>query len=187
MVDINHSNITDPYLHEPKGVASAPMGSVYFSDGTGSGSWKTHHQVVAAYIPFNSATPYQHACTTTDTPLNPTFSVEYNEGFTPVSSPNARIVYTGSQDVSSQISLTLSTRNSTSQDRAVTWTVYKNGVALGGKTIRTISPATWGSITVTGYTVLSTNDYIEIKSSADDICTIDYASGYLTIVGLPEL
>ena len=35
-----HSTLTDPYLHEPKGVADAGAGLVYVSDGDGAGSWE---------------------------------------------------------------------------------------------------------------------------------------------------
>ena len=35
---VQHNVITDPDLHEPKGVASAASGKVYKSDGTGSGT-----------------------------------------------------------------------------------------------------------------------------------------------------
>ena len=36
-----HKNITDPELHEPKGVASADADTVYIADGAGSGAWDT--------------------------------------------------------------------------------------------------------------------------------------------------
>ncbi|CAB4144328.1 hypothetical protein UFOVP454_27 [uncultured Caudovirales phage] len=36
---IQHKLITDPDLHEPKGVAAAVTGKVYVSDGAGSGAW----------------------------------------------------------------------------------------------------------------------------------------------------
>lgn len=36
---VQHKNITDPDIHEPKGVASAAVGKVYVSDGSGSGDW----------------------------------------------------------------------------------------------------------------------------------------------------
>ena len=36
---IQHNLITDPNIHEPKGVASAASGKVYKADGTGSGTW----------------------------------------------------------------------------------------------------------------------------------------------------
>ena len=38
---IEHSSITDPQVHEPKGASSASEGTAYVSDGNGSGSWKT--------------------------------------------------------------------------------------------------------------------------------------------------
>jgi hypothetical protein len=37
---VQHKNITDPDIHEPKGVAAAAVGKVYVSDGAGSGSWQ---------------------------------------------------------------------------------------------------------------------------------------------------
>jgi len=43
MANINHSTLTDPYLHEPKGAAAAANGKVYVADGAGSGTW--------AYLP----------------------------------------------------------------------------------------------------------------------------------------
>lgn len=36
-----HVSLTDPNLHEPKGVSTAPEGSSYFSNGSGSGSWRS--------------------------------------------------------------------------------------------------------------------------------------------------
>lgn len=34
-----HRNITDPNIHEPKGVTSASAGVTYVADGSGSGAW----------------------------------------------------------------------------------------------------------------------------------------------------
>ena len=39
MADIEHSAITDPNIHEPKGVATATANQVYLSDGASSGAW----------------------------------------------------------------------------------------------------------------------------------------------------
>lgn len=36
---VDHVNITDPNIHEPKGVATANEGEVYVADGLGSGAW----------------------------------------------------------------------------------------------------------------------------------------------------
>lgn len=40
MADINHSSLTDPNLHEPKGCATAENGMMYVANGAGSGQWK---------------------------------------------------------------------------------------------------------------------------------------------------
>jgi hypothetical protein len=37
---IEHVIISDPYIHEPKGVAAATQDKVYVSDGAGSGGWQ---------------------------------------------------------------------------------------------------------------------------------------------------
>ncbi len=39
MANVNHSTLTDPFLHEPKGVAAASSGDVYLANGSGSGAW----------------------------------------------------------------------------------------------------------------------------------------------------
>lgn len=39
MADIEHSTITDPNIHEPKGIATATADQIYVADGAGSGDW----------------------------------------------------------------------------------------------------------------------------------------------------
>lgn len=41
-MSIQHSAITDPDIHEPKGASTAAAGTVYISDGAGSGSWQVN-------------------------------------------------------------------------------------------------------------------------------------------------
>lgn len=40
MADIEHSELPDELLHEPKGASTAAAGTVYVADGNGSGSFK---------------------------------------------------------------------------------------------------------------------------------------------------
>lgn len=40
MADVQHSTITDPNVHEPKGASTASTNTVYVADGSGSGTWK---------------------------------------------------------------------------------------------------------------------------------------------------
>lgn len=49
-----HRIITDPHIHEPKGISTANEGMIYVADGAGSGNWR--------YWPFGKAF-YQHAFT----------------------------------------------------------------------------------------------------------------------------
>lgn len=46
MANVNHSSLSDPYLHEPKGVAAASSGDVYVADGAGSGVWTAKQTLV---------------------------------------------------------------------------------------------------------------------------------------------
>lgn len=66
MASIQHSALTDPNIHEPKGVTSATAGQIYVADGASSGAWtpiQDTYSVVLAdvstastiYIPIHSA------------------------------------------------------------------------------------------------------------------------------------
>ena len=39
MADLEHKNIADPNIHEPKGAAGASAGQIYVADGAGGGVW----------------------------------------------------------------------------------------------------------------------------------------------------
>jgi hypothetical protein len=39
---IQHQLITDPNVHEPKGITTAASSTVYVANGVGSGSWRKH-------------------------------------------------------------------------------------------------------------------------------------------------
>lgn len=39
MAKIEHANISDPYIHEPKGIQFAADGQAYIADGAGGGAW----------------------------------------------------------------------------------------------------------------------------------------------------
>lgn len=39
MPDVQHASLTDPNLHEPKGISSASEREIYTADGSGSGAW----------------------------------------------------------------------------------------------------------------------------------------------------
>jgi hypothetical protein len=185
MANVNHSSLTDPYLHEPKGVSSAGQGQVYVADGAGSGDWVEKTRFIGAYIGFDATTPaYQHSVTTSDTILNPTFSVAALNGFTGETSPNARLKYTGSEYIDAQIVFTISSKNGGSVTHNAEFALFRNGTELGGsRTIRTISAGTWGSVSVFGFTQFATNDYLEVKVKGDAAFPLDVASAFVSITG----
>lgn len=39
MANVQHSSLTDPNLHEPKGISTAAASQLYLSNGSGSGTW----------------------------------------------------------------------------------------------------------------------------------------------------
>ena len=104
MANVNHSTLTDPYLHEPKGIASANAGEVYVANGSGSGSWDPQHHIIGAYLPFDATTPaYSHSATTSLSVINPTLTTSVTDGFTATNTPNARVIYSNGVDINSQI------------------------------------------------------------------------------------
>lgn len=40
MANVQHSALTDPQIHEPKGAAAASVDTVYVANGAGSGAWQ---------------------------------------------------------------------------------------------------------------------------------------------------
>jgi len=73
MATVQHSALTDPNLHEPKGVSTAASGKVYVANGSGSGAWlyPSGHAYGEMYITANS-TAQTLAASSAKTKLNPT-------------------------------------------------------------------------------------------------------------------
>jgi len=185
MVNVNHSTLTDPYLHEPKGVSTASANEVYVANGTGAGAWKTVQKYVNGYVPFDAVTPaYQHSVTTSFTPLNPTFSISEVEGWVGEASPNARLKYTGTETIVSFTNFTFSYKNDSGTSRDLEVVFYKNGSVMnGGHIIVTAVSGEWKHATLTDIGTFSTNDYLEIYVKGSAAFTLDIASASLTAMG----
>lgn len=63
---IEHKDITDPNLHEPKGIGSAVEGSVYVSNGVGSGSWIKRYVDDPAFVEIDSPAVVKSLTSVTD-------------------------------------------------------------------------------------------------------------------------
>jgi hypothetical protein len=69
---VQHNAITDPDIHEPKGIAAATAGKVYVSDGASSGDWKYAPGKAHAEIYITSgATTHTLAAASAFTKVNP--------------------------------------------------------------------------------------------------------------------
>lgn len=187
MANVNHSTLTDPFLHEPKGIAAAPAGQVCIADGAGSGDWTELARYVNGYLAFDATTPaYQHSVTTGFTALDPAFSISSNNGFTGLSSPNARIRYDGTEAITASAQFTISFKNNSGTNRDIELLLRKNGIAFnGGHTITTAVSGEWRSITMVDIGTLATNDYLEVFIKGSAAFTLDLASASLTVTGVP--
>lgn len=73
MATVQHSALTDPNIHEPKGVSTAAAGKVYIANGAGSGTWvyPSGHAYADMYI-TGSSTSQTLAAASAKAKLNPT-------------------------------------------------------------------------------------------------------------------
>ena len=84
MADVEHKNIVDPNVHEPKGISTAPSGTAYLANGSGSGSWQK--VLTASTIPATVGTGYFTATKYLDNVASgifiafPTFNQDYIAG-----------------------------------------------------------------------------------------------------------
>jgi len=182
---INHNSLTDPELHEPKGISTALAGQIYVANGSGSGVWVENSRIFGGYLTFSTSSPYAHSVTTSDTVLNPTFTTSVNNGFTGLSSPNARVRYDGAETINASLNGSFSIQQSSGSLRQVQMAFYKNGSELlGSRVISSAASGEWHNITFSFDTTLSNTNYIEVFVRADANATINFASGYLRIFGI---
>lgn len=157
---VEHVNITDPEIHEPKGVAAASVGQVYVADGAASGSWR--------YIPHsqcyysNIGTGTTITTPTSYTLIGPTTTGDANPRDFTHNSAN-RLTYTGATSIDVAIHVTISFKHSTGSGQDCYFAIYKNGTLVTGtEMVASADSANYQSVSMTGHAELATNDYIEV-------------------------
>lgn len=81
--------------------------------------------------------------------------------------------------------MSFATKHTGGTARDIQWTIFKNGVELpGARVIRTVASSSWGSITLQSNTPIVTNDYFQIYSKSSGTEIVQYASMYLTFIGV---
>jgi len=190
MATVQHSAITDPNIHEPKGVAAATVNKLYVSNGSGSGTWQklsppqlagltTNGQAgdsltvngsgnfVFTGTPhgqvhfFNLATPYTLTYPSAFTKLAPTTTVGgISSNFTEATT--ARLTYTGIDTTPVAISYSVSLDQTSGADRDLTVAIFKNGSVSNGYSV--VNTSTGQKHNMSGlHTIhMATNDYVEL-------------------------
>lgn len=79
MADVEHSQLPDELLHEPKGASTAAAGTVYVADGAGAGLFKKL-PVNSLDMTVESVTLIPVPSTTAETKLNELITALKNEG-----------------------------------------------------------------------------------------------------------
>lgn len=79
MADVEHSQLPDELLHEPKGASTAAAGTVYVADGAGSGSF-SKLPTTSLDIALVSVAPIAVTSTTVETKLNELITALKDEG-----------------------------------------------------------------------------------------------------------
>ena len=156
---IEHKDVPEVHLHEPKGASTATKGYVYTSDGAGSGIWDTSP---FGFIYFeNIPSPYVLTYPATFTKVAPTTTLP-GVSYKVQESSIARLTYLGDgevMDITSNISLD----QSTGSNKDIEFYMYKNGVGQPGtKAIVTTASALKQHVTLEAAVSVNTNDYIEV-------------------------
>jgi hypothetical protein len=210
MANINHEVIADPYIHEPKGVASALVDKLYVSNGTGSGTWKklspssllgvTGNGTAGTFFSVNGTgefvlLPAPHGgCDFFDATLAAPYALAATTSYQKVAptttaggnqvlfteGTNARLTYTGTASVAMYIDYSVSV-SLTGTARDVTFAIYKNGSAVKGYSVLNVSTVKHN---VCGATTIymNQNDYVEIYAKIAVADTINIYSFNLNAI-----
>lgn len=181
---VQHSAITDPDIHEPKGAAAATTGQVYAADGVGSGDWVIID--ARGSVSFsNISTPLTITFPSSYTKVNPVttasgFSREVTE------SASSRLTYTGTDTKPLTISAHLYLSQATGSNRDIRAAIYKNAaVVAASEVIITTVTASKYLIVVSADILATTNDYFEVyvrnEGVSGDLTLYSYK---LALVGL---
>lgn len=181
---VDHSTLTDPELHEPKGASTATSGQVYAANGSGSGVWAKPFKYVSVATGYSTGSPYAYSATTTEAVLNPTTSTITSSQFTVQTSPNFRLRYDGTETLYAKVYVNASYTHAGGANRDLELVVYKNGSAIANSRVIEATPTgDYHTITLIYDTAMATNDYIEIFGKGSASYTANFVKFYTSIEG----
>jgi len=186
---IQHKNITEADLHEPKGVSLATADTLYVADGAGSGTWEkiaptslagvTTNGVAGQFVGLDGTGNFQLASAphghisfyNLGTPGVITYPstatkvsvVTVGSGVSGLISEgtNSRLTYTGTDSVVLNISYVISLDQTSGSNRDILVGLYKNGVLLDAQSVSTTQTGLKTTLTGGINDLAATNDYYE--------------------------
>jgi hypothetical protein len=191
MANVQHSALTDPNLHEPKGIASANANELYVADGSTSGAWQklsppslsgiTSNGSAGQFLSVDGSGNFVFAYSAHGgiyffdavTPTVITYPSTYakvNAVTTPLGSPvfitegtNSRLTYTGTDTIDLDVVFNLSIDQSTGTNKDIQAAIYKNGTLVNGtQVIATCRSGEKLIVSSHGDVNMATNDYVEV-------------------------
>lgn len=162
MANVQHSALTDPNLHEPKGIASANANEVYVADGSTSGAWEkispesllgisgtgAAGQFIAVdgtgnfILAYSAHGSVHYFDGTTGTTVSISAADTYtkaNPTTTASGSPsfitegtNARLTYTGTASIDLDVVFNVSLDQTSGSNKDVQAALFKNGTKING-------------------------------------------------------
>lgn len=124
MSDIQHSQLPDNLLHEPKGASTALVGTVYIADGQGSGSFD--------YLPMSDVA-YTRTEVTSLTPATIASTVSLN-GSSLSQTPDGVLL-----DVPAQVDIPVAITNKINENAAELFRLYTNQATINSNMATAIS------------------------------------------------
>lgn len=201
MANVQHNVLTDPNLHESKGVATATTKTVYVANGSGSGTWvKLSPQSLSGITTngssgefvsvdgsgnfvlvsgahgqtdfFNASTPYSLAIVA-GTPAK--LALTTIAGGIPqniTEGTNARLTYTGADTLDLTILYSISLDQASGTNKDVTLSIYKNGALSNAQMICTTNSGEKEVISGTTTVSATTGSYFEVYADVSVNATI---------------
>lgn len=187
MANIQHNALTDPNLHEPKGIAGASSNQIYVSDGSGSGAWTSKTALFAqGHFSGNSTAT---TITAVDTPVSVNFGStmqsDDTSGFS--ISPSGTVTCSTSGSRKYLVIFNVTCVQTSGVAALVSFSVSKNGSPLSfGKTKITTNGTDIGFCSVVALVDLTTSDTVSlsIENNTDDgDITVQEGNMSVSVVG----
>lgn len=202
-MSVQHSAITDPNLHEPKGVAAAAIDQVYIANGAGSGAWakvgntslegissdiSSGHFLLADGAGGFASAPAAHGSTyfsnfgaayvlaaTTSYAKVAATTTAGGEAIAMTEGTNSRLTYTGTNAVHMDIVYGVTFDQATGADKDIYLALYKNGVLVPGSeaAVTTVSGKK-ALCSIHRDVHMSLNDYVEIYCKISAAANVNF-------------